>query len=178
VDSTTSEKDWERLAKESGIKGTPILARVPGISIPDSFPTEFMHLVFINLVDALWELYSMDYKGLGDEDEVGYQVSTESWQAIGRGTKAAGDTIPSSFGRRVHNIAEEKEHRTAEMRSVWLMYIGPSQLKGQFKNPKIYTHFLQLVQLVRECISLDGISSDTVKTIRAGFADWVKFYEL
>ncbi|KAH7097852.1 hypothetical protein BKA62DRAFT_623329 [Auriculariales sp. MPI-PUGE-AT-0066] len=135
-----------------------------------------MHLVFINTVDTLLELYSVDYKGL-DEGSGEYRLHDQAWRAVGRGTKAAGDTIPSAFGCRVHDLANEKEYRSAEIRSVWLMYIGPAQLKGRFRKQKYYKHFLQFVHLVGDCISLEGTTRAKVTSIRSEIIDWVKKFE-
>ncbi|KAH7096495.1 hypothetical protein BKA62DRAFT_822291 [Auriculariales sp. MPI-PUGE-AT-0066] len=176
VDAQPSGAARKRMAKACGIKGSSILARAPGVSFPDSFPCEFMHLVFINMVDTLLELYSIDHKGL-DEGDGKYKLTIRAWAAVGKGTKLAGNTIPSSFGCRVHDIADEKEYRSAEMQSVWLMYIGPSQLKGRFRKQKYYRHFVQFVRIVENCITLDGVSRNTVASIRSEIINWVKDFE-
>ncbi|KZW01195.1 hypothetical protein EXIGLDRAFT_666478 [Exidia glandulosa HHB12029] len=174
VDSASPEMQ-KRLSRESGIKGTAILARLPGISLPYSFPCEFMHLVWIDLIPLLVALYSSDFKGL-DEGSGEYRLTPLAWESIGSASKAAGDTIPSALGRRVPDLADERGYRTAETWSVWTLYIAPGVLKGRFRRNKYYNHFMQLVRLLNLCIQLE-ISASDIAEIRRGFIDWVKKFE-
>jgi hypothetical protein len=43
----------ERLAKTYGIKGIPLLSYLPSLSFPKSFPFDFMHLIYENLIKNL-----------------------------------------------------------------------------------------------------------------------------
>ncbi|KZV89279.1 hypothetical protein EXIGLDRAFT_796478 [Exidia glandulosa HHB12029] len=134
-----------------------------------------MHLVWIDLIPLLVSLYSSDFKDL-DQGSGEYRIAPHVWKTIGKAAKDAGDTIPSVYGRRVPDLADERGYRTAETWSVWTLYIAPGSLKGRFPRNKYYNHFMQLVRLLDACIGLEIPRSD-VSTIRQGFIDWVNKFE-
>jgi hypothetical protein len=177
VDSLPPGGPRTALEKTTGIKGIPLLARCPGIRFPHSFPIELMHLFYINTVDNLITLYSDDYKHL-DTGSSNYRIPRGDWSALCGAAKAAGDTMPGVFGCRVHDFSEEGGggQRSAEMRGIWALYLAPSVLRGRLP-PRHYKHFMELVDLIRLCTQLNGISTSDVATIRAGFIRWVKYFE-
>jgi len=59
---TTAEAD--RLSRKYGIKGLPGLFLLGSIKFPTSFPFDFMHLIFENLVPNLIRHYTGDFKVL------------------------------------------------------------------------------------------------------------------
>jgi len=86
-----------RLAKKYGIKGVPILSYLPSLTFPVSFPYDFMHLIWENLVKNLVLHWTGSFKGLDDGDK-SYSVPKAIWEAIGAATAAAGSSIPSAYG--------------------------------------------------------------------------------
>ena len=66
--STTAAS--ECLAKDSGIKGVPLLSSLNTLNFPFSFPLNFMHLIFKNLIPNLIKHYTRMFKDLdsGTED--------------------------------------------------------------------------------------------------------------
>ena len=104
----------ERLAKEHGIKGIPLLSSVSSISFPSSFPFDFMHLIWENLIPNLIEFWTGSFKDLDHEDE-GYLIEPHIWDEIGAATAACKATIPSAFGAPVPNIATKQFQMSAEM---------------------------------------------------------------
>jgi hypothetical protein len=50
------------LAKNSGIKGIPILSYLPSLLFPYSFPYDFMHLIFENFMRNLILLWTGEFK--------------------------------------------------------------------------------------------------------------------
>jgi len=84
------------LSKRYGIKGVPYLSHLPLLSFPTSFPYDFMHLIWENLVKNLVFHWTGKFKGLDDGIE-SYQISKDIWTAIGEATAASGTTIPSAF---------------------------------------------------------------------------------
>lgn len=170
---TTAEED--RLSMMYGIKGIPLLSLVSTLSLPSSFPLDFMHLIFENLVPNLVGHYTGNFKGLdaGTED---YIIPADIWSEVCKISSASGDTIPSQFGARVPNLERERSHMTAEAWSFWVMYIAPIVLRDRFTKPQYYTHFMKLVQLIHLCLSYDMKASD-VDVIRVGFQEWVAEYE-
>jgi hypothetical protein len=53
VDAAPMNAAAEHLAKRYGIKGVPILSYLDSISFPGSFPYDFMHMIWENLVKNL-----------------------------------------------------------------------------------------------------------------------------
>lgn len=165
----------EQLAKAYGIKGIPLLSALSSLSFPHSFPGEFMHLIWENLLPNLLQLWTAEFKDI-DHSNHDYVLQPSVWEAIGAASAAAGKTIPSAFGTRVPNIATKQIPLTAEMRSIWTLYLAPVLLRGRFKNNRFYEHFLRLVHLLNLCLQFE-VTDDEVDEITDGFADWVKEYE-
>ena len=92
---TVTESD--RLSRKYGIKGLPRLFLLGSIRFPASFPFDFMHLIFENLVPNLIRHYTGDFKGL-DAGTESYELPKSVWEAITNTAARSGDTIPSEFG--------------------------------------------------------------------------------
>lgn len=175
VASARNDADEEALSMETGIKGIPILSCLSSLDFPTSFPYDFMHLIWENVVKTLANLWCGKFKGL-DEGSGEYELGKGVWEAIGKACKASGDTIPSAFGCRVPNIATERSNFIAESWSHWCLYLGPVLLRKRFRRPIYYTHFVSLVSLLTPCLQF-GMSLRKVDELRRGFADWVVEYE-
>ena len=165
----------ERLAKDSGIKGVPLLSSLNTLNFPLSFTFNFMHLIFENAVPNLVKHYTGTFKDLdsGIED---YKLSKDVWSEICKAGSASGDTIPSSFGPRMPNLKTERSSMTAETWGFWCMYVAPILLRNHFSHWRYYDHFLKFVQLIHKCISFK-LKKSEVDEIRQGFQDWVLEYE-
>ena len=170
---TVTESD--RLSRKYGIKGLPGLFLLGSVNFPTSFPFDFMHLIFENLVPNLIRHYTGDFKGLNNGTET-YTLSKSVWEAIGDATTRSGDTIPSDFGARMPNIYGERSSMTAETWSIWVMYLGPILLRDRFLKPVYYDHFVKLSCLVHLCMSYKMERSD-IALIQNGFIEWVQEYE-
>ncbi|KAF8752619.1 Transposase family tnp2 [Rhizoctonia solani] len=70
------------LATECGIKGVTLLVRLSSIRIPDSFPVEGMHLLLINLIPQLADLWRKKFKGIDSGFET-YVINSLLWDSIG-----------------------------------------------------------------------------------------------
>ena len=86
-----------------------------------------MHLIWENLIKNLVLLWTGEFKGLDEGDEV-YELNKTVWEAIGEGTATSGSTIPSAYGAHVPNVAQDKLGCTADMWSFWTLYLGPIPL--------------------------------------------------
>jgi hypothetical protein len=133
VQSALTNAASEKLVTKYGIKGLPLLSALSSLSFPISFPYDFMHLIWMNLIPNLILLWTGNFKDL-DHDDEGYILVPKVWQAIGAATLDAGKTIPAAFGSRVPNIAAEKSQMTAETHSIWTLYLAPTLLNGRFIN--------------------------------------------
>jgi len=121
--------DYEGLATKYGIKGLLLLSTLSSLSFPVSFPYDFMHLIWTNLIPNLIHFWTGKFKDISHHNE-GYVLALMVWEGIGEATANAGKTIPAAFGSRVPNIASEKVKMTAETHSIWTLYIAPTLLKG------------------------------------------------
>lgn len=175
VQFAATQADSDRLSKKCGVKGVPILSALSSLTFPSSFPYDFMHLIWENVVKNLMLLWSGNYKGL-DEGDGSYQFPTDVWEAIGKATAASGDYIPYVFGPRPPNVASDKISWTAETRSFWTLYLAPVLLKDRFRHHKYYDHFIELVRLIHLCLQFEITDSD-IQDLQDGFARWVKRYE-
>lgn len=77
--ATNAEED--RLSTKYGIKGIPLLSLLGSLSFPSSFPLDFMHLIFENLIPNLINHYTGNFKDLGCGSE-SYELSADVWSAI------------------------------------------------------------------------------------------------
>ena len=114
IEMVPNNATHEWLAKEHGIKGIPVLSSISSISFPFSFPFNFMHLIWENLIPNLIEFWTGEFKDLDYEGE-GYFIEPHIWNDIGSATAACGATIPSAFGALVPDIATKQSQMSADV---------------------------------------------------------------
>lgn len=175
VQFAPSQAAANRLAKKYGIKGTSILSVLPGVSFPTSFPYDFMHLIFENVIKNMILLWTGNFKGV-DTGTKDYELQPKVWEAVGAACAASGSMIPSAFGARPPNIADDRVAMTADAYSFWMQYLGPTLLSRAFMKNKYYTHFIKLVRLVKICLQFE-ITHNEINDLRLGFQQWVEGYE-
>ena len=175
VEMASNNAKRNRLATKYGIKGTPVLSSISSISFPCSFPFDFMHLIWQNLIPNLIDFWTGKFKDLDHENE-GYVIDDRIWTEIGAATAACGATIPAAFGAPVPDIATKRHLMNAEMHANWTLYIAPIVLRGRFKRSQYYQHFMRLVELLKLCLSFE-ISEAMLNQIEEGFRLWVEEYE-
>ena len=56
---------------------------------------------------------------------------------------------------------------TAETHSIWMVYLAPTLLNGQFINEQYYKHFIQLVQLLTLCLEFK-ITQEKINDLERG----------
>jgi hypothetical protein len=154
VEQAPSKAEAERRAKKCGIKGVPLLACLPSMALPQSFPLDFMHLIYENLFKNLLLLWTSNFK-LVDHNRQPYVTKPAVWEAIGKATAQAAKCIPSAFGPRLQNIAEEHFQYTADALVFWHLYLGPVYLQRQFEDEAYFDHFIELIRLVHLCIQFE-----------------------
>ena len=98
------------------------------------------------------------------------------WNVVGVTTAACGVTIPAAFGASVPNIATKQSQMTTKMYANWTLYITPIVLCGRFQKTKYYTHFMQLVKVIKLCLAFE-IDEAALNQIDEGFKSWVQWYE-
>lgn len=164
----------ENLASKSGIKGVTLLAQLHSVTVPASFPVDLMHMIWLNLIPQLVELWTGCFNNLDDGAE-SYCIDLTVWSAIGTICQNSGSTIPSSFGCKVPSF-EKRSYFIAETWNNFTMLLAPHLLWRRFSNKRYYNHFARLVRLLRLVLSFDLPREDLV-TIRQGFANWIEEYE-
>jgi hypothetical protein len=157
-----------------GIHGVPILATLSSISIPASFPHDFMHIME-NIIPMLINHWTGTFKGL-DVGSESYEIHKTVWESIGEACAASGTTIPTAFGARVPNIATHRYHFIAETWMLFATFVGPVVLHKHFTQSVYYEHYVSLVKLINLCLKLE-ISRYELEEIEKGFAAWVVEYE-
>jgi len=148
VEMASNNATGERLAKQHGIKGTPILSCLSSISFPSSFPFDFIQLIWENLISNLILFWTGKFKDL-DHQGKDYVIEPRIWDEVGAATAACSATILVAFGAPVPNMAGKWSYMSAEMYANWMLYIASIVLCGRFKKPQYYKHFMQLVKLLK-----------------------------
>jgi len=175
VETAPNNVTRENLAKRYGIKGRPVLSCTSALSFPSSFPFDFMHLIWENLLPNLVLFWTGDFKELNHAGN-NYVIESQVWKEIASVTVACNATIPSSFGAPIPDIIKNRSHMTAEMWSNWTLYIAPVVLRGRFKKDKYYKHFMNLVKLLKLCLEFE-IDEAMLNEIDEGLKSWVNSYE-
>ena len=175
IDKATTKKEAEELSKEFGIKGRSILSEIDLLSFPQSFPFDYMHVAWENVMDTLVTLWSGNYKGL-DEGVHRYRIDKAAWKEVGTRGATTNSTIPSTFGPQIPNIFEKGSFMSADMWSFWMRFLAPVLLRDSFKEPECYEHFIDLVYLFSVCLQRE-ISAAEVDIIKSGFIKWIEGYD-
>jgi hypothetical protein len=163
-----------KMASKTGIKGVSLLTRVPSISVPSSFPIDLMHMIWLNLVPQLVEMWTGKFNQLDDGLE-SYQLSKSIWNAIGNACKESGPMIPSSFGCKVPHLKKTGEF-IAETWNNFTMLLAPNLLRQRFADQRYYQHFVRLVSLLHLIISFN-LPCEEIPNIRLGLAEWIEEFE-
>jgi hypothetical protein len=177
ADEVTRAKNKTRrknLSTKYGIKGLCILFVLGSLAFPSSFPYDFMHLIWENLIKNLVLLWTSDFKGLDDEG-AGYTLADGIW-AGGKATAESKQNIPSAYGAGLPDLSADGVRITAEMWSFWTLFVGPILLRRKFHDECYYLHFVELVRLLHICLKFEMTRND-IQTICEGFVNWVKHYE-
>ncbi|KAF8674983.1 Transposase family tnp2 [Rhizoctonia solani] len=162
------------LATDCGIKGVTLLAKLSSIRIPDSFPVEAMHLVWINLIPQLADLWREKFNGIdsGFED---YLINALVWNSMGDMCVDSSRSTPSSFGCPIPHF-RNRSHFTAESWSRWATHAAPNLLRRRFMDSRYYIHFVRLVNLMNKCTD-HAVDRSELPAIRRGFIEWVEDFE-
>ncbi|KAJ3925902.1 MAG: hypothetical protein NXY57DRAFT_1051582 [Lentinula lateritia] len=134
-----------------------------------------MHLLFENILKLVVLWWIGAFKDL-DEGSGSFQLDAKIWEAIGTATSASGSTIPSAFGARPPNVADDKQATTADSWSFWLLYLGPILLQNKFHSSVYHHHFCDLASIVEMCLQFEIERAD-VHRLHVACQKWVTEYE-
>ena len=152
----------------------PLLSSLRSLRFPQSFPYNFMHLIWENLILNLVLFWSGCYKGMNDGQP--YILSPHIWEVVGATSAAATRTIPLSFGTSIPNPAKDCSSFMSSTWSVWSLFIAPTVLWGCFPEVRYYEHFCSLVKILNLCLQFE-ISEKDIDKIESGIRKWVVDYE-
>jgi hypothetical protein len=103
VQSASTSKDFDIFSLKFGIKGMPLLSALSSLLFLTSFPYDFMHLIWVNLIPNLVLLWTGKFKDL-DHNGQDYVIMKTVWEVIREATFQAGETVPAAFGSCVPNL--------------------------------------------------------------------------
>jgi hypothetical protein len=156
VEATHNDSEEERRSWHYGINALSPLSRLSSLDFPTSFPHDFMHAIFENVVPLLIDLWTHGCKfatfGSGDKD---YILNKHVWQDISTACAQSGGTIPAAFGCRVPNLSQDRLQTTAKSTLLFMTLLAPALLCNRFKSHHYYEHFIELVQLIDLCMVLE-----------------------
>jgi hypothetical protein len=160
-----NDAEEARRARHFGINALSPLSRLSSLDFPASFPHDFMHAMFENVIPLLIDLWTRSHKfatfGTGNED---YILDNDVWREIGTACAQSGATIPAVFGCRVPNLAQDRPQTTADL------------LRNRFNSRRYYDHLIRLIQLVDTCMAFE-LPRAEIEQVRKGFATWVVDFE-
>ncbi|KZT34845.1 hypothetical protein SISSUDRAFT_991303 [Sistotremastrum suecicum HHB10207 ss-3] len=174
VDQAQTQAQSDELARQYGINGTPLFSTLHSLSFPDSFPADFMHLLE-NILKNMISFWTNNFKGLG-QGNGNFIISEAAWKEIGESTTKSNASIPSSFGRSLPDIYEDRSYFTAEAYIIWFTMHAPILLRQRFGDEKYYRHLCQLVSLINLTMSFD-LSEQDLKILEEGWIKWYEDYE-
>ncbi|KEP46611.1 transposase family Tnp2 protein [Rhizoctonia solani 123E] len=169
-----NEHSRAKLATECGVKGVTLLARLSSIRIPDSFPVEVMHMVWINLIPQLMDLWQKKFHDLDTGTEQ-YGIDPLLVASLGDMCTESGALFPSDFGCRVPHF-KNRSHFTAESWSIWALQYAPCLLRRRFRKSKYYIHFVRLINIMNEVMHYE-IQRAELPRLRNEIAQWVQDFE-
>jgi hypothetical protein len=134
IDAAPTKTARDALARHYGINSRSIFSHLRSFDLASCAPYDIMHLFFENLVPNLIRHWTGTFKGL-DQGTGNYQLSTASWDVIGRETAASVRTIPSDFVGTLPDIAQDGNLYKAEAYAFWIQFIAPIVLKDRLPEP-------------------------------------------
>ncbi|KAG8746735.1 hypothetical protein FRC11_012618, partial [Ceratobasidium sp. 423] len=109
VEEAKNDVEEDRWSMQTGINSLSPLAHVPGLKFLHSFPHNFMHLMFQNIIPTLLDLWTRSGHFESFETEDGEDIlHADLWMSIAAACPLAGNLIPYVFGCRVPDL--KKKH--------------------------------------------------------------------
>ncbi|KAG8965488.1 hypothetical protein FRC00_001652 [Tulasnella sp. 408] len=174
VDNARTQSEQKRLSQLYRINYTPITSKIPGFTFPWSLPLEFLHLLE-NSTSNYIELILGNFKGF-DAGVHPYIIADNVWKEIGTATVQANATIPSTFGQRIPNVAEDRMYMTAEAHLVWTTLYTPILLCGCFEHNRYYELWNKFVWIVNCCLQF-SLSKKERDKLPCNIHVWYTEYE-
>lgn len=174
ITEAATQAERRSLSQLFGINHLAITSKIPGFQFPWSVPYDFMHLLE-NTIKNYMNLISGDFKELGPGVEL-YVLADNVWKEVGAATVLSNDTIPSAFGRRIPNVAEDRTYMTAEAYLVWATMYSPILLRGRFARERYYDHWCLFISIIERCLDFSS-TADQRQELRDNIHQWYLDYE-
>ncbi|CAE7227515.1 unnamed protein product, partial [Rhizoctonia solani] len=174
IESAPNTAAQKQLAQRFGLNARPIFSRLRSLDLSTCAPYDAMHLLFENLVPNLINHWFGTFKGL-DEGSGNYLIVPEGRIKIGKLTKKAARTTPSSFVGRLADIYEDRHLYKADDYSYWFQYLGPVLLK-EWLPRKYYEHYLLMRDIIGMVLQFE-ITYDELDELEQMVNQWVSQYE-
>ena len=111
-----------------------------------------------------------------DEGSEEYQILDHVWEVISKETAASAHTIPASFGHKTPNIHTKAYLFMAEDWSFWLVHLVPLLLKGHFRCPKYYKHFLKFNMILKHMLQY-SFTQEELCNLKDDIISYIQEYE-
>jgi len=161
------------LAQKEGFKGYSLFlfpspddkARYPALKYlweigPDLLPYDTMHLLLLNVVPRMWELFAGESDKLGEDQP--WIIPKAVREAIGREVKAGRRTIPLSQARSLRDISKHSGSYKAVDWMFFLLSVGEVVLADRSPEPHVKM-FIQLCHAGRIIFKPGSITKDELR---------------
>ncbi|GAB1518684.1 hypothetical protein RhiTH_001748 [Rhizoctonia solani] len=173
IEASSTKTARKKLAQVYGVNSWCVFSTLQTINVAASFPYDFMHLMFKNIVPNLIQHWTGTFKDL-DEGSGNYLL-THIWGTIGAETAAALKFIPAQFVGTIHNIDQDISLYKAKGYSFWMLYLAPILLKGRLPS-KYYQHVLDLCKIIELCLRY-SIKQAQIDHLEEKIQNWVADYK-
>ena len=175
INAATTSRQREAIGFRYGIRHFPLISRVSSIDFAVSFPWEWMHIFFENVVQHIVNLTSGQFKGM-DTGNGNYELAPEIWREIGNETAKATQDIPATYIRVLGDIVKERSHYNTESWAFWIIYVAPIILQDRFPNNKYYEHICSLGKIMKTTLKFELTMQD-IDELEEEIIQWVERYE-
>ena len=107
-----------------GITRKSILTGLRSIHFPRSFPIDIMHCILLNIVPSLFRLWIGKVKGIDEDTNPEYRLSTQTLERIGAELEDAASCIPTSLGHVPRRVERHYNGFKAAEWKAWLTLYG------------------------------------------------------
>jgi len=172
-DEGRSKTAVSTLAQKEGFKGYSLFffpspddkARYPALKYlweigPDLLPYDTMHLLLVNVVPRMWELFAGESDKLGEDQP--WIIPKTVREAIGREVKAGRRTIPLSQARSLRDISKHSGSYKAVDWMFFLLSVGEVVLADRIPEP-YFKMFMLLCHAGRIIFKPGSITKDELR---------------
>ncbi|POG63301.1 hypothetical protein GLOIN_2v1464113, partial [Rhizophagus irregularis DAOM 181602=DAOM 197198] len=144
-------------------KGHSVLFDLDATNFPNSFPLDFMHLIYENIAGYIFKLWTGNFFQKGYEDNKDYVLDKAIWNEIGNNMNNVRKTIPAYLGRPPRNIVLYYNGYKAEEWFTWITLYSLPLLKDRMpiRNYEGWANFVKAVRLCNKLV----LTSQDIKNI-------------